>query len=138
MLVNKRVWRTVTIPMLVCALLLAHVLPVQAGDPRRYADKVEFPDRAVEYFPGSGPGETPINGELVDAIRFELIRGYPVEPQDSMQDEDREFRPYREMTRAEFAAVLSRSLQEFCERQFLVKRGEKWLIAAADPELQVD
>src|SRR5690606_32523223 len=50
------------------------------------------------------------DGELVDAIRYELIRGYPVEPKDPLQYRDRELRAYQEMTRAEFAAVLSRSL----------------------------
>ncbi|MFO7172520.1 MAG: hypothetical protein DIU70_006085 [Bacillota bacterium] len=47
---------------------------------------------------------------MVKAIQFELIRGYPVEPEDPLRYEDREFRFYQPMTRAEFATVLSRSL----------------------------
>src|SRR5690606_12695522 len=81
-----------------------------AGDPERYVDRSEWPDWAVTYRDTDGRRDYPGDGELVDAIRYELIRGYPVKPKDPLQYRDREFRAYQEMTRAEFAAVLSRSL----------------------------
>ncbi len=103
-------WRRCWALLVMAGVMLAGSAgPVQAGDPWRYADRSEWPDWAVEYFPTDTERQYPVDGELVDAIRFELIRGYPVESQDYMGYEDREFRPYQAMTRAEFAAVLSRS-----------------------------
>jgi hypothetical protein len=93
--------------LVACGVLLATAAPAAAGDPRRYEDRASWPRWAATYFRENSI--TPIDGELVDAIRFELIRGYPVEPQDFMGYEDRAFMPERAMTRAEFAAVLSRS-----------------------------
>ena len=88
-------------------MLIVGALPAEAGDTNRYADRSDWPDWAVTYH--DRERQYPKDGELADAIRFELIRGYPVAPQDFMQYEDREFRPQQPMTRAEFAAVLSRS-----------------------------
>jgi len=79
-----------------------------AGDPGRYADRASWPEWASIT---SDPHRLyPVEGELVDAIRFEIVRGYPVEPKDPLGYEDREFRFYQPMTRAEFATMLSRSL----------------------------
>lgn len=93
--------------LLVCGVLVASAAPAAAGDPGRYEDRASWPRWAATYFRENSI--TPIDGELVDAIRFELIRGYPVEPQDYLAYEDRAFMPGQAMTRAEFAAVLSRS-----------------------------
>jgi hypothetical protein len=93
--------------LLVCGVLVATAAPAAAGDPGRYEDRASWPRWAATYFRENSI--TPIDGELVDAIRFELIRGYPVEAQDYMGYEDRTFAPGQAMTRAEFAAVLSRS-----------------------------
>lgn len=92
---------------LVLVLMLVGGSTALAGDPQRYADRAAWPDWAATYY--NGNRQFPMDGELVDAIRFELIRGYPIAPQDYMKYEDREFRPHQAMTRAEFAAVLSRS-----------------------------
>jgi len=88
-------------------VLVANAAPAAAGDPGRYEGRASGPRGAEAYFRENSI--TPIDGELVDAIRFELIRGYPVEAQDYMGYEDRAFAPEQPMTRAEFAAVLSRS-----------------------------
>jgi hypothetical protein len=93
--------------LLVCGVLVATAAPAAAGDPGRYEDRASWPRWAATYFRENSI--TPIDGELVDAIRFELIRGYPAEAQDYMGYEDRAFAPEQPMTRAEFAAVLSRS-----------------------------
>ncbi len=106
-MVRMLTWRATLAWLAAACLLVTGVIPAEAGDPRRYADRQTWPDWAVEYT--SETRKIPKDGELVDAIRFELIRGYPVEPQDYLQYEDREFRPHQEITRAEFAAVLSRS-----------------------------
>ncbi len=106
-MVRKLPGKAALAALLTAGLLIVSSLPAHAGDPRRYADRQTWPDWAVEYT--SETRNIPKDGELVDAIRFELIRGYPVQPQDYLQYEDREFRPYQEITRAEFAAVLSRS-----------------------------
>ncbi|HYF77085.1 MAG TPA: S-layer homology domain-containing protein [Symbiobacteriaceae bacterium] len=79
-----------------------------AGDPNRYVDRHDWPLWSTTYF-SDVARDTPIDGELVDAIRYELIRGYPVTATDELGYEDREFRFEQPMTRAEFATVLSRS-----------------------------
>jgi hypothetical protein len=92
------------LPVLVVLALSSTAL---AGDPKRYADRDQWPAWAATYFDNARL--YPKDGELVDAIRYELIRGYPVDATDFMHYEDRAFRPDQAMTRAEFAAVLSRS-----------------------------
>ncbi|HWI51559.1 MAG TPA: S-layer homology domain-containing protein [Symbiobacteriaceae bacterium] len=100
----KRFW---VWALLVCGVLTVSAAPAYAGAPRRYVDRSEWPRWAATYY--TSTSETPNDGELVDAIRFELIRGYPVAAQDLLGYEDRVFMPNRAMTRGEFAAVLSRS-----------------------------
>lgn len=100
-------WMRGFVPGVLAATILGGATTVSAGDAARYADRASWPSWAVTYH---DPERLyPADGELVDAVRFELIRGYSVAPQDFMQYEDREFRPQQAMTRAEFAAVLSRS-----------------------------
>lgn len=92
------------LPVLLVLVLSSTAL---AGDPKRYADRDQWPDWAATYYDTAHL--YPKDGELIDAIRYELIRGYPVTPTDDLNYEDRAFRPNQAMTRAEFAAVLSRS-----------------------------
>lgn len=79
-----------------------------AGDANRYVDRADWPDWAVQR--PREPRWVILGGEMFDAAAFELIRGYPVTPVDQYRYYDREFRFFNPVTRAEFAAMLSRAL----------------------------
>lgn len=101
-----RKWQKALAAILVLAAAVALApVPAAAGDPNRYVDAEQWPTWAVKR-----SGWYVESGELADAIRFELVRGYPVPAKDQWRYYDREFRFYNPVTRGEFATMLSRSL----------------------------
>lgn len=102
--------------MLGCALLSQASLAA-AGDENRFVDRPIYmqPETYTWSFAKFATGEREfwLEGEVIDAIRYEIMSGYPVasqEPLPYLRYQDREMRGRQEMREHEFAVALVKAL----------------------------